>query len=153
MVRVTRFESRFWRMKKIRRYKPFQIRWGERLGMLKCPYLTRWCLITPLGSIRLHKWMGPDDDRHLHNHPWNFVTFVLKGGYKDIHREGEDVLMAPSVKYRPANHFHTVRPLVTPTWTLIITGPKIQRWGFDVDGVLWEIRKYFKKKKHHPCED
>jgi hypothetical protein len=45
------------------------------------PYLIRWNLFgCPWFSIKIHKLLIPDDDC-LHDHPWSFLTFILKGGY------------------------------------------------------------------------
>src|SRR5215472_18922423 len=66
-----------------RKRPPVLIKWAEKLGLPQCPYLIRWRAETPFGSVRLHHWLGPDDDRAFHDHPWWFVTFVLAGGYTD----------------------------------------------------------------------
>lgn len=50
----------------------------------------------------MHHWLGPDDDRAFHDHPWWFLTLVLRGGYADRHPGGEDRLRAGSVRIRPA---------------------------------------------------
>src|ERR1700756_1815271 len=62
---------------------PVQIRLGERLGLPQCPYVIRWRLELPFGSVRVHHWLGPDDHRALHDHPWWFLTIVLKGSYSE----------------------------------------------------------------------
>jgi hypothetical protein len=46
------------------------------------PYLTRWCLFcTPFGRLYLHHIPSADYARELHNHPADWVCFVLWGGY------------------------------------------------------------------------
>lgn len=63
-------------------YKIFTLR--EKLGKPECPYLHRWMLKLPFGyTLRLHHWFRSDDKRAMHNHPWDFWTLVLKGGYED----------------------------------------------------------------------
>lgn len=64
--------------------KSFQIRWAEPLGKPNCPYMVRWVLILFGYSIRIHHWIRSDDKRYFHDHPWNFLTIVLKGGYDDV---------------------------------------------------------------------
>lgn len=62
---------------------------NEKLGKPECPYLIRWMLKLPFGyTLRLHHWLSSDDKRAMHNHPWNFWTFVLCGSYEDW-TEGE----------------------------------------------------------------
>lgn len=130
----------------------FIFKMNEKLGLDTCPYLIRWRLETPWGSIRLHHWLGPDDDRARHDHPWSFVTFVLKGGYTDISPSGDQHLKAPAIQYRDAEHQHTVVPDKGGAWTIIITGPKIRKWGFWVNGKFVKMNKYFLTYGHHPCD-
>lgn len=130
----------------------FVFKANERLGLPSCPYLIRWRFETPWGSVRLHHWLGPDDDRAKHDHPWSFTTFVLKGGYVDSSPEGDEHLRAPAIKYREATHQHTVFPDPGGCWTIIVTGPKIRKWGFWVKGKFVKMNKYFLTYGHHPCD-
>jgi hypothetical protein len=127
------------------------LKWAEQLGLPDCPYLIRWRFETRWGSIRLHHWLSPDDDRAFHDHPWWFVTFVLRGGYTDSTPTGPDHLHAGSVRYRPAEHQHTVIPDRGGAWTVIITGPRIRAWGFWPTGRFVKANKWFASRGHHPC--
>jgi hypothetical protein len=132
--------------------RTFIFTWHERLGLEECPYLIRWKIETPAGSIRLHHWLGPDDDRAHHDHPWAFRTFVIKGGYTDWSPEGSQHLKAPATQKREAIHRHTVVPDLGGAWTVIVTGPKIRSWGFWADGVKFvKANKWFLSRGHHPC--
>jgi len=108
------------------------------IGSGENPYLLRWFLIprnTKL-NIYLHKFLQSDDDRALHDHPWWFFSFIIRGGYHEETPNGEELRMAPSVAFRPATHVHRVQLIDVkgggelPTWTIIVTGPKIRHWGF-----------------------
>lgn len=132
--------------------KKFIFAWREALGLPSCPYVIRWRLETPWGSIRLHHWLAPDDDRAPHDHPWGFRTFVLKGGYRDESPTGSEHLRAPATRYRPATHQHTVFPDPGGAWTIIVTGPKVRNWGFWVRGKFVKMNKYFLTYGHHPCD-
>lgn len=59
--------------------------WRQKLGNPECIYAERWILKLPfnLGSIRFHHFLKSDDARAHHDHPWWFVTFVLRGSYVD----------------------------------------------------------------------
>lgn len=136
------------------------VKWHENLGLPDCPYVIRWRIETPVGSVRLHHWLGPDDDRAYHDHPWWFLTFVLRGGYTDRHpgwRIGlmtsveEEHLRAPAVRYRPALHRHTVIPDPGGAWTVLITGPRVRNWGFWLNGKFRKANKWFATHGHHPC--
>ena len=66
------------------RFKPFQIRWAEKLGYPDNPYLVRWSFFFFGYSIRIHHWIKSDDDRFFHDHSANLVSIVLKGHYWNV---------------------------------------------------------------------
>lgn len=141
-----------WRSE-VRVLPPVQVRWRERLGLDGCPYVIRWRLETRWGSIRLHHWLGPDDDRAFHDHPWWFTTVVLRGGYTDRSPAGDEHLRAGAVRRRAATHRHTVVPDPGGAWTLVLTGPRRRAWGFWADGIKFvKANKWFASRGHHPCD-
>lgn len=81
-------------MMKSKDSKPFgrfiQLRWKEKLGLHKCPYLYRWTFIFFGYSIRLHHWLRSDDNRYFHDHATDLVSIVLKGYYWNVTPEKED---------------------------------------------------------------
>lgn len=103
-------------------------------------YLLRWYVIprNPWLNVYLHQFLHDDEDRALHDHPWWFVSIMLRGGYFERVGTGEqvEVRFAPSVAYRPATHAHRVvlhrdtRDKIVPAWTLVITGRVVRDWGF-----------------------
>lgn len=104
-------------------------------------YLERWYLIprNPIFNIMLHRFVGSDDDRALHDHPWWSVSLLLKGclcewvAREDLgkgHRQWHIVPRFLPV-FRSAKHAHALELISRePAWTLFITGPAIRRWGF-----------------------
>ena len=59
-------------------------------------YMGRWWLFNPYSrethmpalwccpwSFRIHHIMRPDEDRDLHDHPWNARTIILRGWYNE----------------------------------------------------------------------
>jgi hypothetical protein len=131
--------------------RPPVIEWGRRLGNAECPYVRRWKLEIPhLGSLRVHHWTGPDDDRAHHDHPWPFITLVIKGDYDDHSPAGIDRLHAGSVRFRRAEYKHYVIP-APEAWTVLVTGPKVRSWGFWKDGKFRKANKWFASRGHHPC--
>jgi hypothetical protein len=130
-----------------------KIIWNRAGGLPECPYFKIWAIISKrLGSIRLHNWLGDDDHRHMHTHPYWFVTFVLRGGYDDVTETGVERVRAFTWRYRAANHLHSVQNVIPNSWTLLITGPAIQRWGFKVGDKIIKRDKYFATQGHHPCD-
>lgn len=56
------------------------------IGNPDCPIMHRLTIVRHprLGSARLHNFCPNADDRDVHDHPWNFLTFVLRGYYDDF---------------------------------------------------------------------
>ena len=127
------------------------IKWNEPLGRPEDPYMRRWALITRWFSIRIHHWYRGDDDRHFHDHNWNFWCMVLKGSYDDHSDNGIDTLNRWSVRYRKAEYSHIVK--TNGCWTLVITGKQFRQFGFWVrkpsGRLVWfKAKRYFLKYGH-----
>ena len=130
----------------------FQFRWAEKLYCQTGVYNKRWYIKTPWFSIRLHHWFHSDDARNFHDHPWSFVTIVLKGGYTDISPQGEQEMKVGSVAFRPALHRHTVKVNPGGCWSLVLTGPEFRKWGFWVKNKFKKANKYFLEHGKHVCD-
>lgn len=126
--------------------------WRQQLGRSECPYAERWVLNLYFFSIRLHHFIRSDDARAFHDHPWWFITMVLRGGYTDRSPDGDDHLGVRSIRYRPALHKHTIVVDSGGVWTVLITGPQTRRWGFWVNNKWKKSNKYFFEHGHHPCD-
>lgn len=110
-------------------------------------YLRRW-YITPLDwptRIFVHYIAASDDTRVLHDHPWDFTTFILARGYTE-HLPAGPVWRAPlSVHHNNAEHVHAVAPSKGAAWTIMFVKPARRMWGFHT-ATGWETwRKYLKK--------
>ncbi len=134
------------------RTNPFRFRWREKLYCQTGVYIERWYFETPLGSIRLHHWLHSDDSRNFHDHPWWFITLVLRGGYTDVSPSGTTVMNVGKITFRPANHQHTVQVNKGGCWTVLLTGPKIRKWGFWVGKKFKKANKYFLEHGRHVCD-
>lgn len=128
-------------------------------------YMTRYWLFNPYPadssgkgnrfpiSIRLHHILLPDRDRHMHDHPWNARTFILRGWYREQRREPSvdrrvfgdedarswynwDYLRGPGdTTPLSFGEYHRITELSPGgTWTLFVTGKYRGTWGFLVDG-------------------
>jgi hypothetical protein len=108
-------------------------------------YMERFTLFeTRVLSARLHHIASPDWDRDMHDHPWNFASVVLSGGYTEdrpptIYKPrwlGESELRdgarreAGSIAFRRATDRHLISAVDEDTWTLFVYGPRRQWWGF-----------------------
>lgn len=70
------------------------------------------------------------DPEVMHNHPWDFVSLLLTGGYRETTLDGEAEYSAPCLIARSANEFHRLTLLDGPVWTFVKTGPFVNNWGF-----------------------
>lgn len=95
-------------------------------------YLSRWHVIprNPLFNVYLHKFLGSDDERALHDHPWVNCSIVLKGSYREHTKQGSPLRRRGSIVLRRATAAHRLEVVHGPVWTLFITGPRIRAWGF-----------------------
>lgn len=116
-------------------------------------YLIRWRLIqTPWFGIMLHRFEGPDPRRTLHDHPWPFVSIVLRGGYIERRLDPVTMTVDETRLVRRANVARTgaahaiVRLLRCPTWTLVFTGARRRTWGYwePLDGESWSWTEFDK---------
>lgn len=114
-----------------------------------------------LPSIRLHHIVREDRDRHLHDHPWDAQTLILRGYYveerEDIYPEvdpypGQDpahlVILRRAGQTAPLRfgEYHRIRTVSEDgVWTLFITFNYRGVWGFKVDGKKVPWREYFSK--------
>lgn len=89
-------------------------------------------------GVYLHYFYRGDEDRELHNHPWETaLSFILTGGYFEERRNKHDEVVLRNI--RPltfnsitCNDFHRVikKEHAPHVWTIFITGKRIQDWGF-----------------------
>lgn len=143
----------------------FQIRWNEALGHNECPYAYRWVLVTPIGSIRIHKFLRSDDKRYFHDHSWDFWTFIIKGSYYDVSPDKNNTDYNTDTNiikklhntfhlYKiKAEHKHFVEVNEGPCWTIVFSTNKKRNWGFWVNGIFKRPLKYFYRYGHPPCEE
>lgn len=97
-------------------------------------YMLRWHVIprNPWHNVYLHEFRRSDDDRALHDHPWDNTTFVIEGEYRE-HTEFGRVYhrQAGETVSRSAETLHRIELIDgRPAVSLFMTGPKIREWGF-----------------------
>ena len=114
-------------------------------------------LFTGYESVRLHWIRRPDHDRHLHNHPFNYRTFVLKGLYSEI-VEGQDqepvefnrFVYTGQTATGSGSKFHRIDQISQGgVWTLFFMTKNKDAWGFKVDNKFVERGEYFRRRRRH----
>jgi len=140
-------------------------------GYERCPtYLYRWTLFQSRRprwpwrgfGIYLHKFVGDDWSRDLHDHPKRFISIGLKGSYVEETPsagwyEGDDDApsrfrhyRAPWIRTFPAHHIHRLSLVGrergggkrVPCWTLVIVLWRVREWGFWHRGMFMHWRHY-----------
>jgi hypothetical protein len=81
-------------------------------------------------NVFIHQMYAPIAPPLCHDHPWSFVSLVLKKGYWES-TDGQTFAWRPSksILYRPAEFRHTVKTDNETAWSLVVTGPKRRQWG------------------------
>jgi hypothetical protein len=139
-------------MKPYKQFKPFQIRLAERMGEdKKNPYLIRWTLLFFGYSIRLHHWIGSDEERFFHDHPWNFTSFLLKGSYANVTPNGRTEVKAPFHWHSSATDQHYLDIPKEGAWTILVCSKPYHKWGFYVNGHKWRPLRFFHKYGGKKC--
>ena len=100
-------------------------------------YLSRLRIVqTPWFALYLHRMDGPDSRPTLHDHPWNIVSVVLRGGYVERRLNPKDMTVNERRRVRWVNvmRTHDAHAITTllrvPTWTLLFVGPRVRTWGY-----------------------
>lgn len=94
----------------------------------------------------LHWFAGIDGDRHTHSHPFNGLSIVLCGGYREelldqsrhrlLHATGQDTGFAYTIKTRRlwnrirTTTFHRIADALKDTWTLFVADQHCCPWYF-----------------------
>lgn len=136
------------------------------------PYLIRWHLLhTKWFRIMLHHIISSDPSFCPHDHPWNFWSIILRGGYVEhvyhvdfptgvfgaidmVGGRWRTITWYPAGRLlrRPAGTVHRlVLPLhSTGCWSLVVTGQKKRPWGF------WSVGRWIPWRKFisspHRCD-
>ena len=122
-------------------------------------HFKRWEILkTKWFNIYIHGIYKADEDLHLHNHPWDYKSFVLYGTFVEKERTTD---LDKDVKYRynhlhfgsfikrKANTFHKILRLESEAvYTLFITNKSYNKWGYDVDNKFVDFETYRKNKNN-----
>jgi len=109
-----------------------------RLRIFGCPWF----------GIMLHRIMGPDFGRDMHDHPWPFFSIVLLGSY---HEEVPSIYYGYGrtqrvswINFKRATSLHRITHCSRkPVWTLVFRGPRVRTWGFETAFGWKSHREYY----------
>lgn len=103
-------------------------------------YIERYHVVTVWRlTILLHRYLGADGDRHLHDHPHKWSLGIpLLGGYQEEKLIAFDpngaLLKLRSIRpwrwnFIGTRDFHRIAKVQPGTWTLFITWHRFKFWG------------------------
>jgi hypothetical protein len=99
------------------------------------PLMLRWHLIGGPRSdfaVMLHCFLRSDHDRACHDHPWDFITFLLTP-YREHTPAGIVEHRRFSILYRDAEWAHWVETVRPQTWTIVFRFRRRRAWGFHTE--------------------
>ena len=137
----------------------------RRFHLLKRSKFLDWITSGKYENLYLHHILRPGDDRALHDHPWHFCNFILKGGYfEEVANMGicpwtDEPFWDPrynnfetkfqkrglfSWRQQYAEQLHIISSFkFKETWSLFFCGPKFRKWGFQTETGWIPYDKYF----------
>lgn len=114
----------------IKNFRTREIHKPEGLYLRRFYLSPRWSWVPFM--IFLHN-IRLDDDRNMHDHPWDFWSFILLGCYREWYMRAGKLLMrmapAGTLLRNKAEHVHRVE-IVRPVWSLVIAFRPRRMWGF-----------------------
>jgi hypothetical protein len=134
----------------------------ETIGAEDCPLFHRWTLLgwdrgKGRGSrfpfkVMIHHFLPDGLERDEHDHPWDFLTVVLRGAYLDMGPEGREWVSAPGLRLRRAEHRHRTMTDARGAWTLVLARRPRRPWFFyGRDGRRWPWREYVQRHGGERC--
>lgn len=101
-------------------------------------------------QIRLHHFHRPDTGPHLHNHPFRWaISLVLAGSYRETRLRTGSVPVTRHVRrlnILTDHDYHMIQQLHGDVWTLFVVGPRVQQWGFLVNGRHVDSHDYLRAR-------
>ena len=127
------------------------------------PYLVRYYLLSTRWLERwfpklsyhlvLHNTLKSDVDG-LHDHPWNWASRILSGGYWENTPEGRFWrCRTEGWRSRKGEDFHRLElddRISDETWSLFLMGPRYKEWGFINKHGKWvQWKEYIDNRSIH----
>lgn len=121
-------------------------------------------LALPWLRIYIHQILISDYDAHFHDHPWHFISYILKGSYHEKCTEYPNHIFEFSSVYssepamsglKPrriikhhAQDTHQITILTPEVWTCVITWGRPRYWGYRLQGGEWVGHKEYRQLKN-----
>lgn len=110
-------------------------------------HFRRWAILEkPRLRIYLHQILEKDQDAHEHDHPWNFCSIILKGGYTESSMGKMTRTTPGKILFKSHCIPHKIAELHSPTWTLVIAWGERKEWGYSTNSGWIDNISYRKMK-------
>ncbi|MHB8602160.1 MAG: hypothetical protein ACYC9R_05935 [Nitrosotalea sp.] len=133
----------------LKSFKNLLIRYAKRTPYFHLDeYMERYWLLQPAWytfgiGIRLHIILRSDKGRHLHDHPWWWIAWLLEGSYHEVDLNGTHWIKEGSIRSHTTEYFHRLEINGYPrVVSLFIMGPRKQMWGFLVNDKKIPYQQY-----------
>lgn len=107
---------------------------------------------SPWFRIYIHKICLSDYDLHCHNHPWNFISLILKGIYKQkiiSLYEYYKICFPFNIFRLKRDEFHHLTLLNGPVWTIVFAYGQYHEWGYLTESGFCDHKTYRKLKNSY----
>lgn len=90
--------------------------------------------------VYVHRISASDEDAHLHGHPWDFKSLILKGSYTEVSTSSENpeastrTFQAGDIVEHSYQDYHKITLNTPVVWSLVVASGTYRLWGYDVDG-------------------
>ncbi len=100
-------------------------------------------------SIFKHIITQHDNEKHEHDHPWNFLSFIWSGSYTELTHNVKRRRRRFSFKFFKAIHQHRLLEVHNKRCvTFIITGERFREWGYPTEKGWVDNIEYRKLKRN-----
>lgn len=102
------------------------------------------------GCIYIHRFMRSDSD-DPHDHPWNFFTYVISGGYTEVYYDIEQPVIGPTSRTsEELNPEYEFKSFWTPRENKRVAGSLAYRKATDIHQVVVDKPRTMDKIKDAP---
>lgn len=103
----------------------------------KAPYLNRfvffrlvWKPTRAWLALYRHDITRPDADEHLHNHPWEGLSLIARGGYWEQTKWGTVLHQKGDFNRIVRREYHRISAVRPGTRTYLLSWGKVQDWSY-----------------------
>lgn len=117
-------------------------------------HFKRWSIISCRWfNIYLHYINKADEDEDMHDHPWDFWSLILKGGYIEHSPLGAVRRTFMHLAYRKKEWPHKIGLIIKPTWSLVCTGSGNRTWGYATKNGWVDFKTYRENKNKNRADE